>query len=196
MIEYLESIDRWIVLTVNGWNNSFLDAFFWFIAQRATWIPLYLLIAYFAWKKLPRKQFIIFTLLTIFTVALANLASVHLFKNVFLRYRPSHHASLTEHLHFYLKANGEYYKGGMYGFVSSHATNFFALAAFVSFSLNSYYSKMKWFLFGIAVLVSFSRLYQGVHYSSDLFCGALLGVFIAFLTYRYLYLKLLNKIQE
>jgi len=196
MIEYLESIDRWIVLSVNGWNNSFLDAFFWFIAQRLTWIPLYLLIAYFAWKKLPRNQFIIFTLVTILTVAAANLASVHLFKNVFLRYRPSHHAALTERLHFYLKSNGEFYKGGMYGFVSSHATNFFALAAFVSFSLNSYYPKMKWFLYSIAVIVSFSRLYQGVHYTSDLLCGAILGVFISLIIYRFVYLKLINKIRE
>lgn len=193
MIDYLEGIDRMIVLTVNGWNNSFLDAFFWFISQRITWIPLYILIAFFAWKKLPKRQLVIFVILTILCVALADLVSVHLFKNVFLRYRPSHHADLTERLHFYLKANGEFYKGGMYGFVSSHATNFFALATFVSLSLNSVYPKLKWFLFSIAFLVSFSRLYQGVHYASDLIVGALLGISIAFILYRFVYLKWINK---
>lgn len=193
MIDYLEGIDRMIVLTVNGWNNSFLDAFFWFISQRITWIPLYILIAFFAWKTLPKKQLVIFVILTILCVALADLVSVHLFKNVFLRYRPSHHADLTERLHFYLKANGEFYKGGMYGFVSSHAANFFALATFVSLSLNAVYPKLKWFLFSIAFLVSFSRLYQGVHYASDLFAGALLGISIAFILYRFVYLKWINK---
>lgn len=193
MIDYLESIDRMIVLTVNGWNNSFLDAFFWFISQRITWIPLYLLVAFFAWKKLDKRQFAIFVILTILCVALADLVSVHLFKNVFLRYRPSHHADLTERLHFYMKANGEFYKGGMYGFVSSHASNFFALATFVSLCLNSVYPKLKWFLFSIAFLVSFSRLYQGVHYASDLFAGALLGISIAFILYRFVYLKWINK---
>jgi undecaprenyl-diphosphatase len=193
MIDYLEGIDRMIVLTVNGWNNSFLDAFFWFISQRITWIPLYILIAFFAWKKLPKRQLVIFVILTILCVALADLVSVHLFKNVFLRYRPSHHADLTERLHFYLKANGEFYKGGMYGFVSSHAANFFALATFVSLSLNAVYPKLKWFLFSIAFLVSFSRLYQGVHYASDLFAGALLGISIAFILYRFVYLKWINK---
>lgn len=193
MIDYLEGIDRMIVLTVNGWNNSFLDAFFWFISQRITWIPLYILIAFFAWKTLPKKQLVIFVILTILCVALADLVSVHLFKNVFLRYRPSHHADLTERLHFYLKANGEFYKGGMYGFVSSHAANFFALATFVSLSLNVVYPKLKWFLFSIAFLVSFSRLYQGVHYASDLFAGALLGISIAFILYRFVYLKWINK---
>ncbi|MCF8415396.1 MAG: phosphatase PAP2 family protein [Crocinitomicaceae bacterium] len=193
MIDYLEGIDRMIVLTVNGWSNSFLDAFFWFISQRITWIPLYILIAFFAWKTLPKKQLVIFVILTILCVALADLVSVHLFKNVFLRYRPSHHADLTERLHFYLKANGEFYKGGMYGFVSSHAANFFALATFVSLSLNAVYPKLKWFLFSIAFLVSFSRLYQGVHYASDLFAGALLGISIAFILYRFVYLKWINK---
>jgi undecaprenyl-diphosphatase len=193
MIDYLEGIDRMIVLTVNGWNNSFLDAFFWFISQRLTWIPLYILIAFFAWKKLPKRELVIFVILTILCVALADLVSVHLFKNVFLRYRPSHHADLTERLHFYLKANGEFYKGGMYGFVSSHAANFFALATFVSLSLNATYPKLKWFLFGIATLVSFSRLYQGVHYASDLIAGALLGISIAFILYRFVYLKWINK---
>jgi undecaprenyl-diphosphatase len=193
MIDYLEGIDRMIVLTVNGWNNSFLDAFFWFISQRITWIPLYILIAFFAWKKLPKRQLLIFVILTILCVALADLVSVNLFKNVFLRYRPSHHADLTERLHFYLKANGEFYKGGMYGFVSSHAANFFALATFVSLSLNVVYPKLKWFLFSIAFLVSFSRLYQGVHYASDLIVGALLGTTIAFILYRFVYLKWINK---
>lgn len=195
MIDYLESIDRMIVLTVNGWNNSFLDAFFWFIAQRLTWIPLYLFIAYLAWIKLPRKQFYLFTALTILTIALADLVSVHLFKNIFLRYRPSHHSELTNELHFYLKANGEYYKGGMYGFVSSHATNFFAFAAFVSFALKNYFNKLKWWLFGVAILVSFSRLYQGVHYASDLVGGAIVGVFIAYIMYRFLYLKMIIKLK-
>ena len=193
MIDYLEGIDRMIVLTVNGWNNSFLDAFFWFISQRITWIPLYILIAFFAWKSLPKRHLVIFVILTILCVALADLVSVHLFKNVILRYRPSHHADLTERLHFYLKANGEFYKGGMYGFVSSHAANFFALATFVSLSLNAVYPKLKWFLFSIAFLVSFSRLYQGVHYASDLFAGALLGISIAFILYRFVYLKWINK---
>lgn len=193
MIDYLEGIDRMIVLTVNGWNNSFLDAFFWFISQRITWIPLYILIAFLAWKKLPKRQLVIFVILTLLCVALADLVSVHLFKNVFLRYRPSHHADLTERLHFYLKANGEFYKGGMYGFVSSHAANFFALATFVSLSLNAVYPKLKWLLFSIAFLVSFSRLYQGVHYASDLIVGALLGTSIAFILYRFVYLKWINK---
>lgn len=189
MIEQLESIDRWIVLTVNSWNTPFLDELMWIISQRATWIPLYLILLIISYKKLQKKQFIVFVLVTISVVALADLVSVHLFKNVFLRYRPSHNALLTDQLHFYLKENNEYYKGGMYGFVSSHAANFFSLATFVGLVLRRFYPKLIWVLLMIACIVSFSRLYQGVHYLSDLIVGGVLGALIAWLIYRYVYLK-------
>jgi undecaprenyl-diphosphatase len=190
MIEQLESIDRWIVLMVNSWNTPFLDELMWFISQRATWIPLYLILLIISYKKLQKKQFVVFILLTIVTVVLADLISVHLFKNMFLRFRPSHNSLLTDQLHFYLKPNNEFYKGGLYGFVSSHAANFFALSTFVGLALRKYYPKLIWVLFLLATIVSFSRLYQGVHYLTDLFVGGLLGALIGYLIYRFAFLKI------
>jgi undecaprenyl-diphosphatase len=190
MIEKLESIDRWIVLTVNSWDTPFLDELMWVISQRATWIPLYLILFILAYKRLNKKQLIVFALCAILAVAIADLVSVHLFKNVFLRYRPSHNALLTEQLHFYMKSNGELYKGGMYGFVSSHAANFFAMATFISLALRKYYPLMVWTLLSIATIVSFSRLYQGVHYLSDLVVGGSVGALVAYLVYRLLYRRI------
>jgi len=45
-------------------------------------------------------------------------------------------------------------------------------------------------------LVSFSRLYQGVHYLSDLIGGSIVGVLIAYIVYRFVYLKLIIKFKE
>jgi undecaprenyl-diphosphatase len=97
---------------------------------------------------------------------------------------------LTDQLHFYLKPNNEFYKGGLYGFVSSHAANFFALSTFVGLALRKYYPKLIWVLFLLATIVSFSRLYQGVHYLTDLFVGGLLGALIGYLIYRFAFLKI------
>jgi undecaprenyl-diphosphatase len=189
-METLEAIDRAIVLFVNGWNTPFLDQLFWWISQRITWVPFYVFILVIAWRNLERRTFLWMLVVTIVSVALADLLSVHAFKNVFQRYRPSHHADLTDILHFYTKSNGELYKGGMYGFVSSHAANFFALAMAVTLFLKRKIKWIGWMMFSVAAVVSFSRLYQGVHYLSDLVAGAILGCVIACVLHSFVYSKI------
>jgi len=195
MIEFLEEIDRSIVLAINGWNNPFMDELMWWISARITWIPLYLFLFYLAFKTLTRNQLFLFLGLIGLTIALTDLTSVHLFKNVFLRYRPSHNLLLTEKLHYYLIKPGEYYKGGEYGFVSSHAANFFAIITFVSLVLRKAYPKLIYPLFFIGLVIAYSRMYLGVHYLSDVFVGALVGSSIAFLVHRLLYLRFSEKVK-
>ena len=194
MIEQLEEWDRWIVLSVNSWHSGVLDELFWWISQRIIWIPLYLILTYLAWIKLERRVFITFLLCAVATVVLSDLISVHLFKNIFLRYRPSHYAFLTEQLHFYRMENGEFYKGGMYGFISSHAANFFSLSIFVGCALRTYYPRLIWIMLGLALMVSFSRLYQGVHYASDLFAGAVVGGVIGYLLFRFIFQRVTSRV--
>lgn len=193
MMDKLESIDRWIVFTVNGWHTPLLDELFWYISSRAVWIPLYLLLIFLSWRRFGTKKTLIFVGIVLGTIALVDLSSVYLFKETFQRFRPSHHALLTNKLHFYRmgfdKETGkipQYYKGGDFGFISSHASNFFAVATIVGLSLKKWYPKLIWILLGISVIVCFSRLYLGVHYLSDLVCGAFWGVLIAYLSYRLL----------
>jgi hypothetical protein len=54
---------------------------------------------------------------------------------------------------------------------SSHAANWFA----ATMILFIYYRRSGWFMLPAAILVSFSRLYNGVHYPSDVLAGAILG---------------------
>lgn len=68
------------------------------------------------------------------------------------------------------------YKGGRYGFVSSHAANTFGVAAFLSLEMRN--RKMAMFLFLWAIIVSYSRIYLGVHYFGDVVCGGILGIII------------------
>lgn len=195
MIEFLEEIDRSIVLAINGWNNPFMDELMWWISARITWIPLYLFLLYLAYKKLTRNQLFLFLGLIGLTIALTDLTSVHLFKNVFLRYRPSHNLLLTDKLHYYLIKPGEYYKGGEYGFISSHAANFFAIITFVFLVLGKAHPKLIFPLIFIGIIIAYSRMYLGVHYLSDVFVGALVGSLIAFLVHRLLYLRFSEKVK-
>jgi undecaprenyl-diphosphatase len=193
MIDTLESIDRALVLAVNSWNTPWLDEVMWWISARITWIPLYLLLLFLGLKYLPRNAFAFFVLSVLSSVILADLISVYAFKELFLRYRPSHNTLLTNRLHLYELKPGEFYKGGMYGFVSSHAANFFALATVSGKVFQVRFPKMRYFLFAAALLICFSRLYLGVHYVSDLLAGGLLGICTGYLCYRLIYLRFITK---
>jgi undecaprenyl-diphosphatase len=58
-----------------------------------------------------------------------------------------------------------------HSFPSAHSANWFALAT-VGFL---YFRRRAWWLFLMAALVAFSRVYNGVHYPGDITAGAILG---------------------
>ena len=62
-----------------------------------------------------------------------------------------------------------------YSFPSGHATVSFACATVLAFAV----PRLRVPLFALAALISFSRVYVGVHYPFDVLAGAALGVGIA-----------------
>ncbi|WP_343748837.1 phosphatase PAP2 family protein [Fluviicola sp.] len=192
MFESLESIDRSIVLAVNGWNTPFLDQFFWIVSKTTTWIPFYLLILYFVWKKNGLKTMFIFLGMALLLVALVDSSTTFLFKETIQRYRPSHNLLLENRLHFYVKSNGDVYQGGQYGFFSSHASNNAAIALLSWFFLREFYPRLKWLLILGVGLIGFSRIYLTVHYLSDVLCGIVWGLLWAFVFWK-LYQRLSTK---
>lgn len=110
-------------------------------------------------------------------ILLSDKISVYAFKDVFERFRPCHNLELKDLIH---TVNGKC--GGTFGFVSSHAANTFMFA-----SLSSLFLRKYWFVFFIffwAALVSYSRIYLGVHYPLDIAGGALLGILIGGLIFK------------
>ena len=172
MLEFLQEIDEKILFAVNAWNSDFFDGIMWWVSGKITWWPFYLvLLAYLFYKKPPLKALIILGI-TILLISLSDQSSVHLFKNVFLRLRPSRNPDLEGMLHF---VND--YRGGKYGFISSHAANSFALATFFFLCFGKNWTGFV--LFFWAALVSYSRMYLGVHYFFDVLAGAVWGALLA-----------------
>ena len=62
-------------------------------------------------------------------------------------------------------------KGGSFSMPSSHAANWFAATMVAAV----YFRRSLWFMLPAACLVSYSRVYNGVHYPSDVLVGALVG---------------------
>ena len=94
------------------------------------------------------------------------------------RYRPCHNELLKDKVQL---INGAC--GGMYGFVSSHAANAFALTTFLIFFFRR--KDFALFMYLWASMVCYSRVYGGVHYPFDVLGGMLLGIFLGFIAYRF-----------
>ena len=175
MIERLINLDINVFLWLNSHHTPFWDSVMWLVSGKIQWAPLYLLLlAYIIYRY--KWQSISIIIAVIIAITLADQLAVKAFKEVFERLRPSHNPDIENLVHI---VNN--YRGGVYGFVSNHAANSFALAVFMSFLL-----KKRFFTIAIlfwAALVSYSRIYLGVHYPGDILGGALLGLLIGWLVY-------------
>ena len=107
--------------------------------------------------------------------------SCNLLKNTVQRLRPSHNTELVDQIHLIDYPDGKLYRGGKFGFPSSHAANSIVFAFFVIFFLSA---KRKWIIIAAicwAGLIGYSRIYLGVHYPGDLLGGYIIGTLFAFL---------------
>jgi len=182
----LERLDQQLFLFLNSINSPFWDQVMYAISGKIIWVPLYLSILIYMGIKYKRK-FLIILLFIILAVTLADQTSV-LIKNLVLRLRPCHEPSLDGLVHI---VKGEC--GGLYSFVSSHATNSFNVAL-----VSLLFIKKRWFTISIilwAVVVGYSRIYLGVHYPGDVICGSMLGALIGWSIYK-LYVLTDNKILQ
>lgn len=186
-ILWLSDIDARLLLIVNGAHSPFFDSVMWCISGRWIWVPFYAVLAYLLFRRMSWKRASI-CLVTIGLIILAaDQTCATLIRPEIGRLRP---ANLNNPLSSFVRVvNG--YRGGRYGFPSCHAANTFALAVFMSLVI-----RHKWFtvmMFSWAFIVSYSRMYLGVHYFGDLFCGATIGSLFAVLFYylqNYLFKRL------
>ena len=148
------------------------------ITGRAIWVPVIVLVLTLSSYQFKWRAFYVVAFLALL-FSLADQTSVLLFKNVFERLRPCHNATITDIVH---TINN--HCGGKFGFVSSHASNSFALAVFSGLLLRKYYRFIFPALVFWAALVSYSRIYVGVHYPGDILGGAILGSVIAIFVYH------------
>lgn len=128
MLDQLQTLDTRLLLLVNGHHTPFWDSVLWWASQTFTWVPFYAALLAVLVGSFGRRAWVLVPLIAVLILTSDQLAS-GLLKPWAHRLRPSHQPGLVRHLHL---LHG--YRGGPYGFVSSHAGNVFALAFYLFFT--------------------------------------------------------------
>ncbi len=168
-MEELIGFDKQLLLWFNGSDSLFLDGLVKTLTTATTWIPLYIALLYLVVKNNDTMQ----KVLLIVGCAAACVLMAGTLNDLFVkpevaRWRPSHDAEigiLTD------VVNG--YRGGKYGFFSSHAANTFSIAIFFSLLVRSKILTTALVLWSLTNC--WTRLYLGVHFPGDILCGLLWG---------------------
>ncbi len=183
MFERIIDFDKSLFLVLNHATTPFFDGVMVFASEKFTWIPLYIAIIFFIFFKVENHRLVIRPVKPAFlalagilvTFALTDMVSASVIKDSVQRLRPGHDPELEGLVRM---LDG---KGGLYGFVSSHAANVFGLALFTAFTFKKSWYSIIIFLW--ASLVSYSRIYVGRHFPLDVICGAILGILLGWIVY-------------
>ena len=167
-MEALKQLDLLIFYFFNHTlSTGVLDLFFSFITNVRHWFAVYIVAILYLIIKGGRKGRIA-TVLVLLLVTTTDQLGAKLIKELFQRLRP---CNALPDVFTPLGCTGTF------SFPSNHALNNFAVAFFFSIL----YPKAKWYLFTTASLIAISRVYLGLHYPSDIFGGAIIGIGFGYL---------------
>lgn len=183
MLQKINELDRELFLYLNNLGNPAWDTFWLLVTDKWTAIPLYALLLYLIFRKFGLKG----TLITAVLIALLITATdqlANVFKHGFQRPRPCGQEGIMESARF-LAA-----RCGRYGYFSAHASNTAGVAIFIGLILKRYYKYLIFLLLIWSLVVSYSRIYLGVHYPGDVLTGMVIGALLGYLftlLHRYLF---------
>ena len=182
-MDFILALDEQVFRIINGqWHLGWLDAIMPHWRDKKFWYPLYIVLLVLITYKFRVKG--IYLLLALFlTVGIADLVSSKVFKPTFKRLRPCNDPAIQDDVVLLTGC------GRAYSFTSSHATNHFAIAGFLVFTLGWFFKRWKWLFYFWAASIAFGQVYVGVHYPLDVIVGTLLGLLIAYLMAK-LYLNI------
>ncbi|MDR1602491.1 MAG: phosphatase PAP2 family protein [Tannerella sp.] len=177
MLERILNIERDAFLWLNGGHTPFWDSFMWLYSGKTVWIPVSALILFMLFYRKKPKESLLIVLFLVLALTLCDQFASSVCKPFFLRLRP------TQHPDFMNDVQTVYgYRGGKYGFISSHAANALGFATFTLLLFRD-----RWYATGIllwAATMCYSRIYLGVHFVSDIVPGMIAGTLFGFLCYK------------
>jgi len=182
MIEEILNLDSELFLFLNSLGSSNFDSFWIYLSYKESNILFYLslLIFYFYSKSQKIKlSEVFYSLLFIAIMITITDQTSNLFKDSFQRLRPCYNDSLQDYVRLVKETCG-----GKYGFFSAHASNSFSLAVFFGLIYRNKYKFIVYITLFYASLISYSRVYLGVHFPLDIFFGSIYGIIIGLVVFK------------
>lgn len=183
MFENVLKYDTEWLIFINQWGSEGQDVFWLYITETTTWLPFFALLLFLNFKWFPKKTALLNLAFIALTVG-TTLLMTQLAKEWVMRFRPINDPEIQQHLRILIQSH-------QYSFFSGHASNSFS-ATTIIYLIFKHKSKWVSSIFVWPVFYSFSRLYLGVHFPTDVFIGALSGIAIAFFYFRWYKLKLIK----
>ncbi len=190
MIEEILKLDSKLFLYLNNLGTSKFDIFWISLSKIEANILMYLflILLYFYIQKIrPKLIYIFYFFIVIALMITITDQGANIFKDSIQRLRPCYNESIIDSLRL-VKENC----GGKYGFFSAHASNSFSLAIFFGLLFINRIRYIIMITIVYASLISYSRIYLGVHYPIDIIFGGFFGIFVGFVMYSFVYLKFLK----
>ena len=196
MTEDILNLDTELFIYLNSLGFPLFDNFWIFLSTKEANVLFYstLLFLYFFKRSLKFKFSELFYLLILiaFMITITD-QTANLFKDSFQRLRPCYNEMIKDSLRLVKESCG-----GKYGFFSAHASNSFTLAVFFGLLYKKKFKYLIYFSLLYASLISYSRIYLGVHFPLDILFGAAFGLIIGILTFNFYdkklyYFKFFNK---
>lgn len=168
-------MDHELLLLLNGMHSPFFDHFMMACSSKWVWIPFYVSLVWMLVKAFGWRRAIVGLLVVAITITLCDQLSSSIIRPLVGRLRPANLANpLSSLVHI---VDG--YRGGRYGFPSSHAAN---TAGLTFFLIGVFRRKnVAWLMIVWMLLVCYSRVYLGVHYPGDLFVGGCIGAVVGWM---------------
>lgn len=179
MKEFVENLlpyERDLFFFLNGSDSVFWDSIMWIVSSTKVWFPFYAFVAGFLFYKTLKKEAALVLFFFVLMIVLCDQFSSGLVKPFFERLRPGHHPDFKDLVDI---VHG--YRGGGFSFISGHATNSFGFAVFLSLIFRNRWVTLVALVW--AMIISYSRIYLGAHFISDVVGGVLAGICIAMILY-------------